>query len=297
MKKQMLGLYLLVAATLPLGAWAFDRIEAYGDSITAGFLSQTDATNAPGLDVMSDLISDLAMYIMTRDPRYVAQHHAPNLAWPSVLAKTITPGKILPLDNNAVSGARAWQMLSQVQRQPVRKGSAAAFFFIGHNDLCNNMDSPETIGQFFSSEVEESLREWDKMHSGSTAYIAPVGDIHRVFARMKNHVWYRGKETNYSCIDSWTKFFPYCPSHYKKEQAGTMESYMKPRLEAMNDALEKLAHSWTEASHKNRYVYLKDAQDMALEPEYFAVDCFHLSANGQSRVAERIQEVMSIVDP
>lgn len=291
MKNQRL-VVCLVALSLGFTCFAQDAIETYGDSITAGFLTKTEVTNAPPLSEISLLVSDLAMFFMTKDTRFIVKHHAPDLAWPALLAKTLDPNGPLRVENQAVSGANTWELITQVRKQAGRSSASRAFFFIGHNDLCNNPDSPTAIASSFSGQVENALAEWSKTHRGATAYLVPISDIHRVYERLWGYVWHKGAEDSYTCTDSWTKLFPYCISHYKKAKLGQLETYMKPRLNEMNAALEKLADAWNRQNPANHYVYLKDAHNIPYEPEYFAVDCFHLSAAGQRTVATRIEEMV-----
>ena len=281
----------LFALSFP--AYAYDYLEAYGDSITAGFMVKTDVTNAPPLKEMSGIISDLAMYIMTKNRSYVAKHHAPELAWPTVLASLIDPKSPPPVEIYAVSGAKTAALVDQVNSAKTKTGQGLAFFFIGHNDLCNNANDPATIASQYVSLVDKALEVWDQRHNGSVLYLVPIADIHRVYARLKGFVWHRG-ETNYTCEDSWSKFFPYCPSNLKKLQKGELDAYMQPRLEAMNGGLDTLALTWSKKSPKNRFVYLNGAHSIPYEPEYFAVDCFHPSVRGQQKIAQRLDQLMVV---
>lgn len=262
-------------------------MEAYGDSLTAGFLTDTNVTKPPPLKDISSLISDLAMFLMTKNRSYMAKHHAPQLAWVSVLSKKLFPTGSIVLDNHAVSAARTFEILGQVQSHKDRGEPSTSFFFAGHNDLCNNTDLPSHIGYAYRLEIGRALAAWDAVHQNSTAYLVPVSDIHRVYAALTGYVWYRGTQSDYRCEDSWAKFFPYCPSHLAKFKLGQLESYMKPRLAAMNRALDDLTFEWNKKSRTNKFVYLKGAHDVAYEPAFFAVDCFHLSEIGQRKLAER----------
>jgi lysophospholipase L1-like esterase len=295
MTKCRLLVCLVVAMFFTRGGFAAPHIETYGDSITAGFLSHTDVTRAPTLTQMSEIISDLAMFLMDKEKNrdYVAKEHAPELAWPSVLSKKIDPAGPVQLYNYAVSSSRTWEMEGQVKANRITAGDTRAFFFIGHNDLCNNMDAPANIGKEFGAQFSRAIAAWDATHKNSIAYLIPVADIHRVYEALDGYVWYKGGKRDYTCVDSWTKFFPYCPSHYKKRQAGTLDAYMKPRLAAMNGALDDLANEWTKKSTSNKFAYLKDAHDTAYEKELFAVDCFHLSARGQTMVANRVLQLVN----
>ncbi len=281
----------LLSASFPSHAQTY--VEAYGDSLTAGFLSNTDVTNAPPLKELSGLISDLAMYLMTKNRAHIAKHHSPHFAWVSVLSKKLDPTGPVTLDNHAVSAARSAQILGQVRSHTNRHQPSSAFFFAGHNDLCNNNAPPTQIGLTYRAEMNQAIAAWDSTHENSTAYLVPVSDIHRVYAALKGYVWHNGGQSKYACEDSWSKFFPYCPSHLARFKAGLLDDYMKPRLAAMNAGLEDLAHDWNKKSSTNKFVYLKGAHDVPYEPQYFAVDCFHLSEAGQKSLANRLEQLIN----
>lgn len=286
---------LLVCACLfPVLTFASEHIEVYGDSISAGFLSRTRVTAAPPLSEVGVTISNLAMYLMDREKNkhYVDKEHAPDLAWPALVAKEIDPAGPVKLYNNAVSSSRAWEMAGQVRSNKAPAGKTRAFFFIGHNDLCNNLDTPKNIAAAFGNEMDDALRLWDAAHSDSVAYLVPVADIHRVYKALDGFIWHRGTKKNYTCMDSWTKFFPYCASHYAKFKVGALDTYMVPRLDAMNDMLDARALAWSKKSTKNRFVYLKNAHDTPYLKEFFAVDCFHMSPEGQRQIADRVLEML-----
>ena len=54
---------------------------------------------------------------------------------------------------------------------------AKAFFFIGHNDLCKNTNTPEEIADAFEANYLDALNYWESNHRGGTAYLMPVGKI------------------------------------------------------------------------------------------------------------------------
>ena len=261
-------------------------IETYGDSLTAGFLSGTNVTAAPPLDVLSKIWSDLVMFKMSGDRKYLAPHHRADLAWPAQLAKSWKTGGInVSVKNYAVSEDRTKDLLQQLKgARPTEH--AASFFFIGHNDLCDNNDSPEAIGAQFAKEYGAALKAWDEKNHGATAYLVPVGDIYRVYKLLEGVVWHNRSGRSYRCDDSWTKFFPYCTSYYKMLKAGTLEETLAPRINAMNAALENLAKDWTKNSKRNRFKSITNMQAKPYEKDYFAVDCFHLSDVGQAAIAE-----------
>jgi hypothetical protein len=112
---------LFIVSIFSISSRADSRVlEAYGDSLTAGFLSNTDLTAPPNLDGVSQIMSDLVMYKMTSNPKYLEPHQKPELAWPQVLAGLLA-NEMGPLTvgNYAVSGAHTSDLLSQVQRAPV----------------------------------------------------------------------------------------------------------------------------------------------------------------------------------
>jgi lysophospholipase L1-like esterase len=295
LKNSSLFVCLFLTVFFSQGVHATPHIEVYGDSISAGFLSHTDVTNAPSLVRLSETISNLAMFLMDKEKNrsYVDKEHAPELAWPKLLSDKIDPAGPVTLYNYAVSSSRTWEMAGQVKGNKHTSGETRAFFFIGHNDLCNNMDTPNNIASDFGYEFSNAIAAWDATHKDSVAYLIPIADIHRVYEALDGYVWHKGGKRDYSCVDSWTKFFPYCPSHYKRHQAGTLGSYMKPRLSAMNAALDDLANQWNKKSASNQFAYLKDAHDAPYQKEFFAVDCFHLSPRGQSMMADRVLQLVN----
>jgi hypothetical protein len=140
-------------------------------------------------------------------------------------------------------------------------------------------------------QVGNALDEWDRTHKSSTAYLIPVSDIHRVYDTLQGYVWYRGVKRDYRCEYSWANF--YCPSHLAKFKQGKLQSYMEPRLKAMNENLEELARYWEKKSKTNHYVYLDHTHEVTYKPEYFAIDCFHLSETGQQSMANRISALLA----
>lgn len=267
-------------------------IEAYGDSVTAGFLSGTDVTEAPPLKTISRIFSDMVMFKLSGDAKHLIPHHRKDLAWPAHLARLQIKDPAAPeqitVINAAVSGAKTQDLLGQVRAARDLAVTSQSFFFVGHNDLCNNPTEPEALAKQFIEWYEAALTEWDTRHENATAYVIPIADISQVYRVLKGYAWYEGDKATYTCEDSWNKFFPYCTSHHKKALAGTLEAYLAPRLTAMNGALRKLAEKWDGQSGKNRFRYLTDAPNVAFKPEFFAVDCYHLSDRGQQTLAQEV---------
>ncbi len=265
------------------------RVEAYGDSITAGFLTGTNVASPPPLKEVSKIISDLALYLLTGQKEQVMQHHRADLAWPRVLGEFLTTdGSKVNVANYAVSGAHVSDLLGQVKNAGAVHSKTLAFFFIGHNDMCNNNASPEEIAEKLSQQYAAGLQEWDKNHVDSQAFLVPIGDINRVFLALQGYVWYQGPQGKYTCEDDWQKFFPYCRSYAALLKEGKLEEYLVPRLKATNAGIAKLAAAQADRTRKNRYVYLDGILEKPYEPKYFAVDCYHMSALGQHETAAQL---------
>jgi len=277
----------------PAARGAYEVLEAYGDSITAGFLSHTEVTDPPPMKTVSRIVSDLALYLLSHKKEILDPHHAPKKAWPNLVGVQLQKlGQPVRLSDRSVSGSKVHQLVRQLDDKP-QESPTVAFFFIGHNDLCDNLDAPETISAHFEKHFRKTLAEWDVRHRRSKAVIVPVADIHRVFDVLKNVVWFKGEQGAYSCRDSWEKLFPYCPSHSRKQKEGKLEEYLVPRLRAINSTLAVLAHELDAASPDNRFVLtdiLFDLRGEVFKPEYFAVDCYHLSERGQTRMAQVVME-------
>lgn len=279
------------------GAWAGTDpvLETYGDSLTAGFLSHTDVTHPPPLRTVSSTLSDLAMFKVTNNRKYIEPHHAPTQAWPAVVARKLAEkGTKLLVDNRAVSGARLHEVMGQVGGVKEERQETIAFFFAGHNDLCDNEDDPEAIAAYFTARLRNIVDAWAVKHRNSTAYLLPVADIHRVYSTLNRLAWFKGSQHNYTCNDSWEKLFPYCLSNARRLKAGTLDAYLVPRIEAVNRAIRKAADELTKTVGSNRVRFLDLTQEMAkpFEPGFFAIDCYHLSAEGQRLVGEKVAAAM-----
>jgi lysophospholipase L1-like esterase len=267
------------------------RLEAFGDSLTAGFLSGTTLTAAPPLPEISDIISDMALFKLIKNPAVLVKLHRPDLAWPQLLAQL--EGKRLSarvsVDNQAVSGAHVANLVSQVSRVRVSNETTQAYFFIGHNDLCNNPKEVTSLVGELINHYRVGLEAWDKTHEGGTAYLIPVAAIQDVYEVLHGYKWYTGPKVNYTCEDSWDKLFPYCRSYHRLYKTGKLEEYLIPRVRGINQGLEKLAEEWDRRSlRKNHFRFLKDFDRLSFRPEFFAVDCYHISPAVQRAIAEAL---------
>ena len=269
---------------------AVTSIEAFGDSLTAGMLADTNVTSPDTLTQVNAVLGDFASYLFTGNwDKYLSPHEKKDLAWPTVLSGLLgAAGHTIQVLNHGVSKAKTTALASEVSGVKGGAGTAA-FFFIGHNDLCASKLEPDAVGADYTQKFESALKVWDAQHEGATAYFVPVGKINEVFSVLDGYVWKHGTGgSEFSCDTSWDTFFPYCRRYRKLMSEKSLDSFLAPRIDAMNTALEKLADKWDHSSGRNRYYFVKDAQSGAYKPEYFAVDCFHLSATGQMHLAQSI---------
>ncbi len=263
------------------------RLETYGDSLTAGFLSHLSLMNPPSLKDIGKIMSDGAMFRLTGEGHYIAAHEDKKRAWPNQLADILRrDGSVVEVENHAVTASKAGDLKSQL----VEQGSGAlAFFFSGHNDLCDNPAAVEDLVAGIIQGFDRALSKWDATHSGSRAILIPMARVDKVFATLKGHVWYHGK-TEYRCEDSWNKFFPYCMGFARKAKDGTLEEFVKPRSEALDLAMSVLVDKWNHRSKFNSFEIMLGALSTDFLAEYFSVDCYHLGPNGQAKFAQLIHD-------
>jgi lysophospholipase L1-like esterase len=268
------------------------HLEAYGDSLTAGMLSRTQVTNPPKLDVISKTISDLAVWFMTKDPLHMAPYEAREKAWPAVLSRKLSEltGDVYEPQNFGKTGARSYELVGQVGELPGVIDAGLAFFFIGHNDIVRSTDW-DLMYKEFTQNYAQALRRWDSLHTDSTAYIVPVGDIAAAFNVLKGYVWYeRADKVRYSCEDSWETFFPYGRKFSYLLRKGQLNAVVDPLRAKMNAFLRQLVTEMKSVNSSNRYEYLDYKRGVVFRPEYFAIDCYHLSTEGQEYVANAVYE-------
>lgn len=284
--------YLL--AVLCTGVWcnwinaATLHVEAYGDSLTAGFLAGTSVTSPPPLTEVSKMMSDMTSFKLA-DRTKLDKHHYPQLAWPQQVVNELKArgNPDIQLHNYAVSGSRSYHMGSQIRANKVAD-SSVAFFFIGHNDLCDDYPTKEDMVDTYISYVEDSLKQWGKSHKNSEAYVLPVGKVDEVYKLLAGYTWKKTASHDFTCDQNWERNFPYCRANFKRYKAATLDKYLKERITLMNTALEKLVLSQQKADSQNRYVYLTDTHNASYQKEHFAVDCFHLSEKGDADLASRV---------
>lgn len=286
--KSMNPFLFLYVSIFCLACRAEITLETYGDSLTAGMLSNTNVTQVDSLSSVETILEDFASYSLTHDPKYISPHEVRSLAWPMKLSTWLHTHTV---HNHAVSGARVEHIPSQVEGASL--APAFAFFFIGHNNLCANVATEKELEETIYHHMNKTLEMWDSKHLNSRAYLLPVGDIPGVYETLSKHVWYSRAGKVFTCENSWTRFFPYCRMHFEKFKKDELRAYLSPRIRAMNQALNHLSEQWNGRSKKNSFEYLKMLEGIELKKNYFALDCYHLSEAGQQTLAEQVYRGIS----
>lgn len=271
------------------------RIETYGDSLTAGFLANTSLKQPPDISKLSELLKGLAFGFLDKNRELLKTYEANDKAWPYFLSEHLRDlGKsVTEVSNLAVSGSRSGGVLTQVQGVEKISEATWAFIFVGHNDLCHVKGDEAELVQQFNKNINEALSAWEKNHEGSVVFLIPPGPIYKLYPVLENHIWFKSEQKTFKCQDAWTKYFPYCATFYQRYKRGELESFLKPRGESLNLALSEMARNWDRKSERgNRYIYLNAQWPLPLQPDYFAVDCYHIAEEGQRIFAKNILEAI-----
>ena len=268
-------------------------IEAFGDSLTAGLISHTQLTAPPPLKELGGILSSLALFKVTKNYDYLQELQRPNLAWVAHIAKRLADlGYETKIENHSVSGAQSVDLARQVRESRAQPTAPAdhgtAFFFVGHNDLCNTDDSPTALANRMESSYREALRHWNERHRNSQAFIIPVSEMQRLYPALAEYVWLEAGTSKYSCSTSWATLFPMCKHLYRKYTQGKLSEYLTPRIQAVNSKLRALAEGGTSGLTSENSLHYVDVHDVPFGPEHFAIDCFHLSSVGQTKLGEAV---------
>ena len=227
------------------------------------------------------------MFGLTAQYDYLEPHHARTLAWPNQVAERLRrDGSLVDVQNRAVTASIVGELPDQLVSG--LRADVNALFWSGHNDLCLNPAAADAFVERFARELDAAVAKWDATHVSSRAHFIPVSRIDKVYAVLKGHVWHQGTTSQYRCEDSWTKFFPYCLEFSRRVKDGSMEDYIRTRTEAMDAAMTKLADKWNRQSKSNVFDVLTSVPGVEFRPEYFSVDCYHLSAAGQAQFAQAV---------
>lgn len=253
-------------------------------------MSSTQVTNPPNFAVLSGLWSNLATFVANGDKTALRRLHAPELSWAQVLGKKLGADEV---HNYAVSRTRVKDLLTQIDgAKDTTDKSVAAFFFMGHNDLCHYTTTVDEFDERFRKEYSAAIAAWDAKHSGDTLYLVPPGDVDRVYKLLDGYTWLKTPSLTLTCNQSWDTVFPFCRENAKRLREGKVSDHLIPRTKNIRTAMEELAKEWTKKSEHNRFVFLEDILQDAYKKEFFAVDCYHLSAYGQKALAEGIYRSM-----
>jgi lysophospholipase L1-like esterase len=267
-------------------------VEGYGDSLTSGFFNYTHAWE-PFWETQAQR-QNLRMYALAHNffPRRanarLATEEDRNRAWLAKLgAKMQTIYGDVRWINRGVTMARARDLFGQIVRPEPVQERVFAFFFMGHNDLCetgtNGFDTQAFVNQYHAG-----LAHWDANHQNATAFLIPIGDIPRVFQTVDRYIWNQSPRGEFlTCQEIRQRFFPFCQKAYAPGGSPAIVSMNRWYL---NDSLAVLAAYWSQIGKPrgNRYVYLEGALDEPYYPQYFGADCFHLSEAGHDAVADSI---------
>lgn len=270
-------------------------METYGDSLTTGLLNYTNITENNELNSVSAILSDLSTFKLTNDRSFLKKHEWAEFSWPAYLTSRLKNTETqFEIRNFALSGARSNELIEEVAKapQPEANRNVIAFFFIGHNDLCYHKGNPESLSQDYFNNVQRAIEEWDKKHQDARAYLISVAEVQNIYPVLDELVWHDGPRARYRCNENWTLFFPYCPTFYKKHKQGTLNDYLIPRVEALNESLDKIVETMKRNGGRNQYFRLNKSMGAEFRKEYFALDCYHLSRNGQEFLANELYQAI-----
>lgn len=268
-------------------------LETFGDSLTHGIMARTSVENS-NPTLVSTIMSDITKYGLTKDLGYVERYGNRGDAWPTYLKDELQQETAQPIqvENHAVLGHESSDLEGQVKQIQFSSSSdVRALFFIGHNDLCPSLDQTvEVLANRFETSYRKALKLWDSLHDGATAYILPVGNVDEVFTLLNQYVWFEAENGDkFKCNDNWGLYFPYCRKFGVLAKQGKIKEVLRPRLNALNRVLSDLVEEMGQRSSKNRFRFLRSMSSNPYVIPYFAVDCFHLSSEGQRVLAHQVK--------
>ncbi len=265
-------------------------METFGDSVTAGTLSKTAVTETTYKSIQA-IRSDLAKYVMLGKESYLTKYGSHENAWPAKLQQLIGVGNVNELHNYAVPRAVTADLLKHVKGASKTTHETMAFFFMGHNDICDSGLTPEQQAEKFVREYKTALLEWDKSRENSVAYIMDVGELHEMISTLNGYVWQKDTDKSYTCNDTWENFIPFCPAYSKLAKANKINEVVGKQIAAMNGSIDALIQDLNKSGVKNTFKHVKFWD--TFHPEYSASDCFHLSQKGQQSLAEHVYKAIN----
>lgn len=292
----MKALFVLGILSYAIAARAI-TIEAYGDSLTAGFFSnEKGLTSPPPLKEISKTLSDLSMFLITGNPAYREPYEYRDRAWPHVLARHLSGFYNAEVADTNFGQVSAITADLPKQMENLEWGTvwrSMAFVFIGHNDLDDvAAPTPDALAEKHRGHLNDFLAKWDAKHYQSTLFFVPVGEVYRVFQNLKGFTWFKNESVTYRCEESWQRFFPYANFYYQLMKQGKLDSFLVPRVAALQNEQREAARRWNSRSQRNNYRFLELKRPFTYTPKNFAIDCFHLSQAGEAEMAQTVFETL-----
>jgi lysophospholipase L1-like esterase len=260
-----------------------NSIEAYGDSVTSGFLSDTQLESKRPFSDISKLMFQLGLTLGKEENLQGFSRF--ELAWPKKLSEL--SGTTPKVTNLAVPNVGTDALVNQVALSTDESG-VSAFVFIGHNDLCRTVNwSDAQVAAYYEHHIEKGVKLWEEKHQKSTLYFLPVGRIDRIYKNLWDFTWNKTDYSENRCRDIYLKYIPMCLPVADLALKGKLESVIGERTKQLNRILENVVQKNAKGS-KNSYQYLSSLEQVEYQREWFAMDCFHLSSEGQKQLAEKV---------
>jgi lysophospholipase L1-like esterase len=186
----------------------------------------------------------------------------------------------------AFAGADSEDLLKQAGKA-VKHQADYVTVFMGHNDICDDDFADVPTPEEFETNVRASFEVMKAgLPAGATVYTVGMIDIYRLW-EISDQL-----EALYliDCQDLWENedfdFTP-CGTMFGPDLEDADRLAARERIFAYNDVLEALAAEYDAADEHHYWQYTSVAEQMAFEADEVSdIDCFHPSAEGQTRLAE-----------
>jgi lysophospholipase L1-like esterase len=186
----------------------------------------------------------------------------------------------------AVAGADSGDMLKQAGKAVKQKADYVTVF-VGHNDICDDDFADVPTPAEFEANMRAAFEAMRLgLPAGATVYTVGMIDIYRL--------WEISDELEalhlIDCQDLWENedfdFTP-CGTMFGPDLEEADRLAARDRIFAYNDVLENLAAEYEMADEHHYWQYTSVAEQMTFEADDVSeIDCFHPSAEGQTRLAE-----------
>ncbi len=185
----------------------------------------------------------------------------------------------------ALSGADSFD-LAQQTAQSVGHSADYVTWFMGHNDVCQNSIPEIPDDATFEANSRAGLENLRTgLPNGATVYVVGLVDVYKL--------WELGDDLDslgiIPCKWIWAttllNMFP-CGSMVSPANSEADRQYTRSRNIAFNNILQSLVAEYNAADSHHYYVYTNEAFEAQFVPsEVSGFDCFHPSADGQTRLA------------